>query len=332
MFERKSLKWPILLAIVMIVLLVGLTVGWVLLNVFGALSGTKSSNVYWALLSIGSVMFLFVLAGVVLYLIWSIQQINLNRRQSNFIDAVTHELKSPIASLKLFLQTLGKRNIDEGKRQEFYGSMLDDVERLDQLITQLLNVARLQQKSDSPEPESWVAIESILEECISKLTSQHHVPRECLSLESPACDVWSRRVDIEILIRNLIDNALKYGGRPPVVQIVVQFEAKSNSIVISFTDNGAGIPKRLRRKVFRRFYRAGDELERTKPGTGLGLFLVRSVVRRLKGSIRVADQPKNGGARFELVLPKARLRPLARVIQGEFNDQPEGASLRCMDD
>ncbi len=310
MFERKSLKWPILLAVAMIVMLVGLTVGWVLLNVFGAITSQKSSSVYWVLLSVGSVMFLFVLAGVILYLIWSIQQINLNRRQSNFIDAVTHELKSPIASLKLFLQTLGKRNIDEEKRLEFYGSMLDDVERLDQLITQLLNVARLQQNSDSPEPETWVAIDWIVEDCVSILAAQHHIPPECIAIDSPACDVWSRKVDIEILVRNLIDNALKYGGRPPLVQIVVHFDAQSNSAMISFADNGLGIPKHLRKKIFKRFYRAGDELERTKPGTGLGLFLVRSIVRRLKGSIRVADLPKNNGTRFELVLPNARLRLL----------------------
>ena len=309
MFERKSFKWPILLAIVMIVLLVGLTIGWVLLNVFGAITSQKSSNVYWALLSVGSVMFLFVLAGVVLYLIWSIQQINLNRRQSNFIDAVTHELKSPIASLKLFLQTLGKRNIDEEKKQEFYCSMLVDVERLDQLITQLLNVARLQQKSSLPEPETWVAIESILDESVSKLAIQYRVPRECLDIESTACEVWSRQVDIEIVLRNLIDNALKYGGRPPMIRIVVEFDAPLKSAIVSVTDNGSGIPKHLRKKIFRRFYRAGDELERTKPGTGLGLFLVRSIVRRLKGTIRVADMPKDGGTRFELVLPKARLRP-----------------------
>lgn len=310
MFERKSLKWPILLAIVMIVLLVGLTVGWVLLNVFGAITTQESPNVYWVLLSVGSVMFLFVLAGVVLYLIWSIQQINLNRRQSNFIDAVTHELKSPIASLKLFLQTLGKRNIDEAQKLMFYRSMLDDVERLDQLITQLLNVARLQQNTETPEPEGWVPIESVLEDCAQKLALQHHVSRECITIDSPSCDVWSRQVDIEILVRNLVDNALKYGGSPAKVQIVVRCDPPMNSASITVTDSGPGIPKHLRKKVFRRFYRAGDELERTKPGTGLGLFLVRSVARRLKGSVRIVDTPDGCGTRFELRLPKARLRPL----------------------
>ncbi|MCF7960388.1 MAG: HAMP domain-containing histidine kinase [Pirellula sp.] len=299
MFERKSLKWPILLAIVMIVMLVGLTIGWILITIFGA---------NWILLSVGSIMFVFVLLGVVLYLVWSIQQINLNRRQSNFIDAVTHELKSPITSLKLFLQTLGKRNIDEAQRQEFYHSMLDDVDRLDQLITQLLDVARLQQDSNEPEPESWVAIESTLEEFTNKLVSQHHISRDCVSIECPPCEVWARRVDIDILVRNLIDNALKYAGKPPVVEIKVRVDNQSGNTTILVSDNGIGIPRHLHRKIFRRFYRVGNELERTKPGTGLGLFLVRSIVRRIRGSIRVVDLPKNSGSRFELVLPQSRLR------------------------
>jgi two-component system phosphate regulon sensor histidine kinase PhoR len=299
MFERKSLKWPILLAIVMIVMLVGLTIGWILITIFGA---------NWILLSVGSSMFVFVLLGVVLYLVWSIQQINLNRRQSNFIDAVTHELKSPITSLKLFLQTLGKRNIDEAQRQEFYHSMLDDVDRLDQLITQLLDVARLQQDSNEPEPESWVAIESTLEEFTNKLVAQHHISRDCVSIECPPCDVWARRVDIDILVRNLIDNALKYAGKPPVVEIKVRVDSQSGNTTILVSDNGIGIPRHLHRKIFRRFYRVGNELERTKPGTGLGLFLVRSIVRRIRGSIRVVDLPKNSGSRFELVLPQSRLR------------------------
>jgi len=299
MFERKSLKWPILLAIVMIVMLIGLTIGWILITIFGA---------NWILLSVGSSMFVFVLLGVVLYLVWSIQQINLNRRQSNFIDAVTHELKSPIASLKLFLQTLGKRNIDEAQRQEFYHSMLDDVDRLDQLITQLLDVARLQQDSNEPEPESWVAIKSTLEDFTDKLVAQHHINRDCVSIECPPCDVWARRVDIDILVRNLIDNALKYAGKPPVVDIKVRVDSQSGNITILVSDNGIGIPRHLHRKIFRRFYRVGNELERTKPGTGLGLFLVRSIVRRIRGSIRVVDLPKNSGSRFELVLPQSRLR------------------------
>jgi signal transduction histidine kinase len=299
MFERKSLKWPILLAIVMIVLLVVLTVGWILITVFGA---------NWVLLSVGSVMFGFVLMGVVLYLIWSIQQINLNRRQSNFIDAVTHELKSPIASLKLFLQTLGRHHIDESQRQEFYRSMLDDVDRLDRLITQLLDVARLQEDSNEPEQESWISIDHTVNHIAGQLLAQHRMDTACLTIQCPPCEIWARRVDLEILIRNLLDNAIKYAGKPPEVGVYVTPDATSANVLIAVTDNGIGIPRHLRRTIFRRFYRIGNELERTKPGTGLGLFLVRSIVRRLKGSIQVVDMTKNNGSRFELRLPQCRVR------------------------
>jgi signal transduction histidine kinase len=299
-FERKSLKWPIFLAIVMIILLVVLSVGWILITIFGA---------NWTLLSVGSIMFGVVLSGVILYLVWSIQQINLNRRQSNFIDAVTHELKSPIASLKLYLQTLGRRNMDENQRNEFYRSMLEDVDRLDQLITQLLDVARLQQDSNEPEQEAWIPIDKTLKGCIEKLVVQHHVAPESIRLECPELDVWAKRIDVEVLARNLVDNAIKYAGSPPEIDIFVEVDSETLNSRWLISDNGVGVPRHLRRQIFRRFYRIGDELERTKPGTGLGLFLVRSIVRRLRGTIRVIDIPKRSGARFEVMLPLSRNRP-----------------------
>ena len=108
MFERRSLKLPIALGVTMIVMVVALIVGWVLLTVSGALRESNRAALYWTLLSVGASVLAAVLVGVVMYLTLSIKAINLNRRQSNFIDSVTHELKSPIASLKLYLQTLGK--------------------------------------------------------------------------------------------------------------------------------------------------------------------------------------------------------------------------------
>src|SRR5262245_28511131 len=118
MFERRSLKWPITLGVVMIVLLVVLTVGWVLLAVFGG---------QWTWLSIGTTFLAFVLADVIMYLVLMVKAINLSRRQSNFIDSVTHELKSPIASLKLYLQTLNRHHVEEVERESFHRYMLDDV-------------------------------------------------------------------------------------------------------------------------------------------------------------------------------------------------------------
>ncbi len=308
MLERKSLKWPILLGIFMILLLVGLTVGWVLLNVFNAISSQSGSTLYWILLTVGSVSFGLVLTGVILYIVWTVQQINLNRRQSNFLDAVTHELKSPIASLKLFLQTLHRRTIDETQRQEFYKSMMEDVDRLDRTITQLLDVAKLQQESNEPEPATWVPLRELIDSVSRKVTAQYDIQESQMHISVPDCEVWSRPVDLEILLRNLLDNAVKYSGHPPMVVVEGMLAKNEDELRLVFQDNGSGVPRHLRRAIFQRFYRVGNELERTKPGTGLGLFLVRSIVKRMGGTIRVEDVSKQKGARFVLHVPQVRRR------------------------
>lgn len=287
----------------MIVMLVGLTVGWVLLNVFSALDAEKASrsSIYWVLLGVGAVLFAFLLAGVILYLIWIIQNINLNRRQSNFIDAVTHELKTPIASLKLYLQTLHRRDVQGPQRQQFYSTMMEDVERLDRLINQLLDVARLQRDQQDPASKEWVSLRSVTQECIERLAKQHSLSLEVFEVSIQDCQVLAHRIDIDVLLGNLLDNAIKYSSAEPYVEVRITFQNQSALIAIS--DNGPGIPRHLRRKIFSRFYRAGDELERRKPGVGLGLFLVRSIVERLKGSITVSERIKHTGATFLVTLP-----------------------------
>ena len=136
MAARRSLSLPITLAIVMIVILVVLTVGWVLLAVMGVWKDNEKAGLYIALLSIGTTFIGVLLAGTIIYLVLTIKAINLNRRQSNFIDSVTHELKSPIASMKLYLQTLDRRHVSEEERGRFYRCMVDDLDRLDGLINQ----------------------------------------------------------------------------------------------------------------------------------------------------------------------------------------------------
>ena len=306
MFERKSLKWPILVATLMIISVVGLTIGWVLLNVFSALDPQKNNRaeIYWILLSVGAILFAFLLAGVILYLIWIIQNINLNRRQSNFIDAVTHELKTPIASLKLYLQTLNRRSVEGPQRQQFYQTMMEDVDRLDRLINQLLDVARLQRVDQEPIPKEWVSIDEVIRDNIASLTKQHGIGSEVFRFSDSECELFVQRVDLDVLLRNVMDNAIKYAASSPEVEIRV--ECERDQAVIYVSDNGVGIPRHLRRKIFSRFYRAGDELERKKPGVGLGLFLVRSIVERLRGSITVGDRGKGGGTTFVIRIPQGR--------------------------
>lgn len=301
MFLRRSLSLPILLAIAMIVVLVVLAVGWVVLAVVGAIKDAPSSGLYWTMLSIGSTFILLLVVGVVLYLILSIKAINLTRRQSNFIDSVTHELKSPIASLKLYLQTLNRHQVGEQVRADFYRFMLDDLARLDRLINQMLEAGRLDAERSQDENED-VELADLLRDCAQAVCLNYRVPAETVRLDLQSATVVGRRIDLDVIFRNLIDNAVKYAGTPPEVEVSLRLDGEGRAAV-RIADNGRGIPHHLRRKIFGRFVRLGLELEREKPGTGLGLYITRTLVRRYRGHIRVHDPAHGPGTIFEVQLP-----------------------------
>ena len=301
---RRALSLPITLAIVMIILLVVLIVGWVLLAVFGGMEGGASAAFYWTWLSIGITFLGLILAGVITYLVLSIKTISLTRRQSNFIDSVTHELKSPIASLKLYLQTLTRRQVPRDQEADFYQYMLEDVERLDQLINHMLEVGRVERGSAQREIRE-VNLAELLTHCSETVCLRYRVPLETVDLQLQPCLVNGSKVDLDMVFRNLIDNAVKYGGQDPKVNVKVEL-LPGDRVAVMVSDNGPGIPKKMRRKIFGRFVRLGMELEREKLGTGLGLYIVRTLVRRHRGMIRVHDGPDGTGTVFEVELPEAR--------------------------
>lgn len=299
--ERRSVKLPITLGVLMIVTLVALTVGWVLLAAKSATGATRWAPLYWTLLTVGTIFLVFVLVGVIIYLTLSIQAISLNRRQANFIDSVTHELKSPIASLKLYLQTLGRCEVTRTEQDDFFRFMLDDVERLDGLINHLLDAARLNNRAVDSEIER-VRLDAVIGRCIDEVLLQYDVPEGTIQVQAEPVVVHARPVDLNVIFRNLIDNAVKYAGQEPRVWIEIGLNRDGNA-TIRVSDNGPGIPPRLRRKIFGRFVRVGEELERETPGTGLGLFIVRTLVRRLHGRIRVFDRSGGPGTVFVVELP-----------------------------
>lgn len=310
-FRRYTLRWPITLGVVMIVLLVALIVGWVLLAVSGAIQNVEFAGVYWTLLSVGSVVLVLVLVGTVMYLSLSIKAINLSRRQSNFIDSVTHELKSPIASLKLYLQTLHRHQMSPEQQQDFFRDMLEDVERLDQLINHLLDAARLEKQPMASDIEE-IELAALVTECAKSVCLRYRVPTETVKLDVAPCIVRAQRVDLDMIFRNLIDNAIKYGGTPPEVEVSIRLESLTRAVV-RIADNGRGISLPERRKIFGRFERLGLELERAKPGTGLGLYIVRTLVSRLRGRVRVRDRESGSGAVFEVILPA---EPVSNAVHG----------------
>jgi two-component system, OmpR family, phosphate regulon sensor histidine kinase PhoR len=322
MSRRPPLSLAITLAVVMIVLLVVLTVGWVLLNVLLALANDRSAGVYWALLSIGTTFIALLVAGVVTYLALSVKAINLNRRQSNFVDSVTHELKSPIASLKLYLQTLDRRQLSEHEKADFRRFMLEEVERLDRLVNHVLEAGRVEAGHVDGEAEN-VELAPLLSECAEMVCLRYHLAVDTVRLDLQPCLVRGRRADLDMIFRNLIDNAVKYSASPPRVEVVARLD--SGFAVTQVRDNGRGIPAKLRRKIFGRFVRLGSELEREKSGTGLGLYIVRNLVRRLRGTIRVCESPADMGAVFEVRLPgtaAAKEAPAQEAGQGEISGYP----------
>jgi two-component system, OmpR family, phosphate regulon sensor histidine kinase PhoR len=303
MFERRSLRWPITLGVVMIVLVVVLLVGWVFLSILNAINNPGGAGIYYALLSVGATLLALVLVGVVFYLILSIKAINLSRRQSNFIDSVTHELKSPIASLKLYLQTLNRRQVSSVEQESFYRYMLEDVERLDSLINHLLDAARLE-KDRTPAEAEDVDLATLLTGTAEIVCQRYQKPPTVVQLDLTPCTVHAAPGDLELIFRNLIDNALKYANDDePRVEVAMRPARDDGRVIVRITDNGRGIPLQYRRKLFARFMRLGLELERDKPGTGLGLYIVRTLVDRLGGKVRIRDRDRGSGTTFEVQLP-----------------------------
>lgn len=317
-----TLRAPITLGVVLIVLVVILGAVWVTGSLLGMLRANESPALSWGMLLAGSVLLIAVLAGVIAYLTLSVKAFNLNRRQSNFIDAVTHELKSPIASLKLYLQTMTRHDVGAAQQAEFHQIMLDDVERLDLLIDHLLEAARIERGAESEE-SSEVDLAELLTKVGIAACVRYKRPPETVQIHCPEILLSAPPIQAEILFRNLIDNAIKYGGTPPRVHVSARMSNDvSGEVMVSVCDNGAGIPANLRHKVFGRFVRLGNELERSKPGTGLGLFLARNVTHALGGRIAIVGPEHSSdmtssteamsggnGTRFDVTLPDAIVRP-----------------------
>jgi signal transduction histidine kinase len=297
MIRRSSITWPIVLASLLLAMLLALLILWIV---------GQSANRQWGLLAVGTIFFTLIVVGVVLYLVLAIKEINLNRRQANFIDSVTHELKSPIASIKLCLQTLDLRAVSPDQQREFHRYMLDDVQRLDELIDHLLVAARLDDVRVPPDAED-VLLLPLLRGCIETIRRRYELDESQVEFHGDEALLRGRPRDLEIVFTNLLDNAVKYGGQPP--RIVVDVRTRGERVITRICDNGKGVNFELRSKIFRRFVRGGSELERTTKGTGLGLYIVRSLVRKMGGTINVHGRGPLPGASFDVDFPGRSVSP-----------------------
>lgn len=290
---RGRLRLPITWGVVFLTLNIALTVVWIVLLVRNYRGGA---------LVIGSVAFGLAIVGIGVYMFLTIKAVQLNQRQANFVDSVTHELKSPIASLKLYLETLQMRTLDDERRAEFYSVMDTELRRLDNLINHLLEVGRLDAIGHDAHPED-VALEPLLRRCAeSACVSHKQREAEIFTWDIEPAVVRARPMVLEMIFGNLLDNALKYGGRPPRIDVQVRL-AERDRVLVRIADNGQGVPHELRRRIFRIFYRGGNELERRQKGTGLGLYIVKTLVHMLRGKVAVTNRTDRPGSAFEVELP-----------------------------
>lgn len=293
--RRKSVVLFIVLGICLAAGALALNVGWVLVNWRQA-----------GLLIVGILVFPLIIAGVVLNTIFLVREIKKNEQHDAFINAVTHELKTPVASIRLYLQTLQSRQLDETKRQEFYKVMVEDSDRLLNTIEQVLRAGqggtRLKHRQLAP-----VDLRALVSECLVLTRTRHHLPEGAITYhEALATDTPPRILgdedDLRAAVTNLLDNAVKYSG--PTVKVDVDLEHTDPSqATLRVRDQGVGIAPTELKRIFKRFYRARNIVTTRVKGTGLGLFIVQSVVARHGGKV-FAESPGPGlGSTFTVQLP-----------------------------
>jgi two-component system phosphate regulon sensor histidine kinase PhoR len=301
--KATSLAPPIIWGIVLILVTIVLTIFWnvALVTDWFRQLVTSSRGAYWAALIAGYALFAAVIAGLVLFIVSLARQIRLNQRQQNFIDSVTHELKSPLTSLKLHLETMQIRRLDPEVQQEFTRLMLADVERLDALIDHVLEAARADGQRELALGE--LALRPLLQNAIALVRRRHQLGDDAIVLEMPELWVRTDPEALGIVLVNLLENAVKYSNE--TVRVGVRaFAAGEGEVAIAVSDTGVGIPRNQLKRIFQRFHRVGNELTRIRTGTGLGLYIVKETLRRLKGRIEAWSPGEGGGSVFTLTLPK----------------------------
>jgi signal transduction histidine kinase len=299
---RRSVGIPLALGIGLAILVLLLAVGWQILVLDDPRPLTQGlSTRDWLMLILGTVFFALVLAGLVALSAWLVREMRTNQRQRAFLDAVTHEMRTPLASLRLYLDTFVRHDPDQEQRRAFLGRMQRDVDRLDHTVEQVLHAARSEEPRHERSSER-VLLVPLLDECIDDLRTRHELPASAVQLDASApTAVRGNRAELAVVFRNLLENAAKYSEAP--VEIRVRVSPKGDDRVdVAISDRGIGIPARELRKIFQRFYRAGRDVQRTAAGLGLGLFIVRNLVRRQGGRVVARSEGSGAGSRFVVTL------------------------------
>jgi two-component system, OmpR family, sensor histidine kinase SenX3 len=296
--RRRAIAFFVVLGVCLVLLAVGLNVGWIILN--------------WregVLLFLGVIFFALLIAGMIVNTSFLVREIRRNEQHDSFINAVTHELKTPIASIRLYLQTLQHRDVDEAQRREFYRLMLDDTDRLMGTVDQVLKAGEAGHKrQDRRVP---VDFSGLVRECVEVARASHHLPPESLRYEQSvnhgaAAGVLGDSEELRAAVSNVLDNAVKYSGDQ--VDISVRLDTPDEKrVTLSVRDQGVGIPAEELKRIFKRFYRVSNRSQSHVKGTGLGLFIVRAIARKHGGRVFAQSEGEGRGTTVVMELPRVSL-------------------------
>jgi len=300
--RSKRPKWQLItMGVTLIVVAVALTVAWQILAAPDHATSRELATVRWVAYFFGSLLFVLLIGGLVLIVILLIREVRLNERQSNFVSAVTHELKTPVASLKLYLDTLQLRDLPASRREDFYKTMRQDLERLHATIDNVLNAAMYTDRPVvDPQP---LDLARLTRRCIDLTRSRYQLGAESIRYEgAESLLLRGDGAALETAVLNLLDNAVKYSREKIEVEVEVWANGDGQAH-LRVRDHGIGISRPQLSFIFNRFYRIGAEVRRSRTGTGLGLFIVRSVVKGHRGTISAESPGLDRGSSFTVTLP-----------------------------
>jgi signal transduction histidine kinase len=294
--RRKTIAFFVVLGSSLVAVAIALNVGWIILS---WREGVK--------LFFGVFFFLAIIAGMILNTIFLVREIRRNEQHGSFINAVTHELKTPITSIRLYLETMQRREIDEAQRQQFYNLMLLDTDRLLGTVEQVLKAGEIGYKRGKRHHVELDFTE-LVRECIELARVRHHLAPGALHLDpvsANAAPVTLRGdpTELHTAVSNLLDNAVKYSRDP--VDVSVRIETPEDDLVVlRVADQGIGIPEQELKRIFKRFYRVPGRPSFQVKGTGLGLFIVRAIARAHGGKVYAASEGEGRGSTISLELPR----------------------------
>src|SRR5438270_8197587 len=293
--RRGTIVFFLCLGIGLVALAVALNVGWIILN--------------WregVLLFFGIIFFALNIAGMVVNTIFLVRELRRREEDDRFINAGTHELKTPVASIRLHLGTLQRRDLPEARKQEFYKIMLSDADRLTETVEQVLRAGRAGDRRAGRE-KAEVDFGQLVQDCLEAIRTRHHLSPQAMRYEQALHNGHGVRVlgspeDLRTAVSNVLENAVKYSGNH--IDVAVRLETDDKRVLLKVKDEGVGIAQQDLKRIFKRFHRVGGRSLAHIKGTGLGLFIVRSIAKKHGGKAFAQSDGEGRGTTVTIELPR----------------------------